>query len=419
MLASGSLPATDPFHAPCLKRRPRAGGHDARYFVVPAKDVKAGYPIKTYTIPPASTELQAAEICRGHWNEVVAWRTDHDVKPVSHTVAWLIGRYLTDDFSPFRKLREKTRRAYEGNCRIIQATKGRVPLEMISGPDLLRWHDEWGNPRPIKDAAGAEVKDAWGNVITEPEHPQRRRHLVVMLRILAKHGVLIGAPGGKNLRDLLSEIEFPVPRARDVAPTRDQVDSIVRTAKENGYLSIAITTLAQFELIERRVHIIGYWEAGQWRPGWEWQNIDHRGPNATWRIKYFQTKVGLVLREFDLTATPELLAMLQAIPEEHRWGPVIVAERQRQKDKRIPWNDTHYTNTFREIARLAGVPDDIKSMDMRAGGATEADATTGVTDRALQDAGGWQDPKTPQRYRRNKQRNSGEVVRLRQEARKE
>jgi hypothetical protein len=32
--------------------------------------------------------------------------------------------------------------------------------------------------------------------------------------------------------------------------------------------SIAIATLAQYELIERRTHIIGKWARGEWRDGW-------------------------------------------------------------------------------------------------------------------------------------------------------
>jgi hypothetical protein len=188
---------------------------------------------------------------------------------------------------------------------------------------------------------------------------------------------------------------------------------VVEQAQTDGYRSIAITTLAQFELIERRVHVIGYWEGKVWKPGWEWDNIDWRGPQATWKIVYFQTKVGLVRREFDLKATPELLALLQGVPEEERWGPVIKAERQRSPELRRPWQERHYATVFRKIAQRAGVPDHIQSMDMRAGGATEAD-TPEVSDRALQDAGGWQDPKTPQRYRRDKQRNVQNVVMMRQ-----
>lgn len=419
MLASGALPDYHDLHAPCLKRRPRATGPDARLFVAPAKDVKAGYLPKSIAIPATATELEAAKLCRGYWNDVLAWRTANEVKVEAYTVGWLIGRYLTDDFSTFRKNREKTRKGYEANCRIIKATKGRVPLEMITGPDLLRWHDEWGNPRPVIGPDGQAVKDAWGNAVTEPEHPQRRRHLVVMLRILAKHAVLINAAGGKNLRDLLSEIEFPVPKARMTAPTREQVEAIVFQAKKDGYRSVAITTLAQFELIERRIHIIGYWENKQWKPGWEWQAIDWRGPNATWVIRYFQTKNDLVLREFDLKTVPELLALLKSIPEAERWGPVIIAERQRKTFVRQPWDETRYAVTFRKIARRAGIPDTVWSMDMRAAGGTEADLLPEVTDRMLQDGFGHADPKTKDRYRRLKQRNAGELVKLRQAARKE
>jgi hypothetical protein len=169
--------------------------------------------------------------------------------------------------------------------------------------------------------------------------------------------------------------------------------------------------------MERRVHIIGYFESKQWRPGWVWQNIDWCGEKPTWKIRYYQSKVGLVLREFDLNNTPELLALLKAIPEEHRVGPVVIMERQKLKDVRKPWEERYYAEVWRQIADRAGLPANVTSMDMRAGGATEADGIEGITDRALQDAGGWNDPKTPQRYRRGKQRNAQNVVQMRQQNR--
>jgi hypothetical protein len=43
----------------------------------------------------------------------------------------------------------------------------------------------------------------------------------------------------------------------------------------------------------------------------------------------------------------------------------------------------------------------------------------GVSDRELQDAGGWKDPKMPGVYRREKQRNANVVVLARQTARNE
>lgn len=51
---------------------------------------------------------------------------------------------------------------------------------------------------------------------------------------------------------------------------------------------------------------------------------------------------------------------------------------------------------------------------MRTGGATEADAIPEVTDRMLQDGLGHSDPRTKERYRRQKQRNAQTVVALRQ-----
>lgn len=415
MKAGGSFPADSPLYAPCLKRRPRDGGVEARYFVVPARDVKNGYLPKTMTIPTTFTELQAAQACRKWWAELVSWRDQGNRKTVAHTVGWLVDRYMNDPFSPYMNLRGKSRRGYDQNCRIIQATRGRVPLALMTGPDILRWHHKWGHPEPVIGEDGNPELDFKGNPVTAPSHPARQRALVVMLRILFSYGVVIDAPEATRIRDVLSEIEFPVPKARDVAATREQVDAFVKQAVADGYFSQAIATLAQFELMERRVHIIGYFENKQWRPGWVWQNIDWRGPNPTWRIKYHQSKVGLVLREFDLNQIPELLALLKLIPEEHRVGPVIIMERQKLKDVRKPWEERYYAEVWRQIADRAGLPQNVCSMDMRASAATEADAIEGISDRALQDAGGWKDPKTVQRYRRKKQRNAGEVVKQRQQ----
>jgi hypothetical protein len=414
MKASGALPETSPLYAPCLKRRPRAGGKEARYFVVPVHDIEAGYLPKTMTIPAAFTELEAALACRKWWSELVAWRDQGDRKAVSHTIGWLVDRYMNDPFSKYMKIRGKSRRGYDQNLRAIQATKGRVPLALVTGPDILRWHDEWGHPEPVIGTDGKREMDFKGNPVTRPSHPSRQRAMVVMLRILFSHAVLIDAPEATRIRGILSAIEFPVPKGRDVSANREQVNAFVKQAIEDGYLSQAITTLAQFELMERRVHIIGYFENRQWRPGWVWQDIDWRGENPTWKIRYYQSKVGLVRREFDLNNTPELLALLKLIPEEHRVGPVIIMERQKLKDVRKPWEERYYAEVWRQIGDRAGIPQEVCSMDMRASAATEADELPGVTDRALQDAGGWNDPKTPQRYRRNKQRNAGEVVKMRQ-----
>lgn len=49
------------------------------------------------------------------------------------------------------------------------------------------------------------------------------------------------------------------------------------------------------------------------------------------------------------------------------------------KDIRKPWEERYYAEVWREIANRAGIPENVCSMDMRAGGATEADGIEGIT----------------------------------------
>jgi hypothetical protein len=126
-------------------------------------------------------------------------------------------------------------RGYEQNCRFIQASKGRVPLALVTGTDVLRWHYEWGHPEPVIGEDGKPVLDFKGNQVMAPAHPHRQRAMVVMFRLLVAYGVVIDAPDALRIREALSAIEFPVPKARDVAPTREQVDAFVKQATADGY----------------------------------------------------------------------------------------------------------------------------------------------------------------------------------------
>lgn len=77
---------------------------------------------------------------------------------------------------------------------------------------------------------------------------------------------------------------------------------------------------------------------------------------------------------------------MEMTPPEQRHGAIVICE-----DTGQPWIKRRYQEKFREIARAAGVSDEIYSMDMRAGAATEADELLEVTDRMFDDAGGWRD----------------------------
>jgi hypothetical protein len=433
-LALGSLLNTDPLFAPGIKRRKRAKG-DACYWCAPVKDVQGGYSPALLPLPPSLTELEIAAECRKQWGRLEQWRNGGPVGPTRYTFAWLIDRYRTDEHSPYQKLRYKSRRNYDHCNNIIRAELDEVMIDRtrkrpIDGGDVWRWHKSWGSPTPImrKDAAKklpgkgrvyerVPVLDAEGKPVVKAR-PGRARHVITHLRILANYGVVIRCPGAKDLVEVLDAMEFPTTDARETAPTFENVIAIVNEAIRRGLRSMAITTLAQFEFIERRISIIGAWEGVKdkktWGRGWVWSGVSGRtrvGISGDWVITYTQNKRGKVIREFDLKATPLLLKLLQEIPEDKRTGAVIVCETTGK-----PWMEKHYTDTFRVIARAAGVPDTVWSMDMRAGGATEADSITGITEDDLRPAGGWRSD-SYRRYTRAPQRRAQNVVKLRQQGR--
>lgn len=395
--ASGSLSPDHPLFAPGLIRRAR-DGREALYWVPPQKDVKAGYRPRSITLQDHLPDEDIAFQCRRMWADLTIWRTPRENGPTRYSIAWLIDRYLKDEASPYQNLGHRAQRSYASFCKIIREGIGERRLDpdrgtpRILGEDVRRWHKLWGRP------------DKTGAVTT----PSRARHLIVQFRLLTSYAVELGVPGARDLRDMLSAMRFPMTEARTIAPTREQVMALADKAKEMARPSIAGVSLAQFLFMERRTHIIGAYVNKQWRPGWNWSDI-----SDDWMITYYQTKNDRTERTFDLKIVPALLAILQATPKDQRIGAVF-------KDEKTgdPWRERHYADVFREIADAAKWPAELKSMDLRAGAATEADAIE-VSDRQLQDAGGWKDSRTKDRYRRAPQRNAQNVVELRQKARGE
>lgn len=394
--ASGAHPEDHPLYAPGLKWRARAGG-EVPYWIPPSRVVKAGWALKLVPLDKTASQEDIALRCRQLWAELNEWRAGKPAK-TKFTISWLIQQYQSDPFSPYHAVKHKTRRGYDQSLKIIDDTVGLRQIDAVMeggmlrprivGKDIRRWHGEWAMP----DKEGKPT-------------PVRAWHCMTMLRILFSYAMELGVPGAGDLRELVGTIRVPMAQARETAPQRDMVLAHVAKAVERGFLSMAITTLAQFEFTERRTHIIGTWEGPQWRPGWLWTGI-----TSDWQITYHQTKIGKVERQFDLKATPALLDLLQRVPEESRVGAVIVCERTGK-----PWKERHYIRTFRAIARAAGLPDDMWSMDMRAGGATEAGQIQGVSQSDLQAAGGWKDPKMAARYTRDGNKRAAHVISLRQE----
>ena len=402
--ASGAWPEGHPLYAPGLKRRPRKAG-EALYWLPPQADLKAGYPIKGLTVQ--GTETEAAALCRKHQEQLLLWRKGLDGLPTPGTWRWAVGRYRTDAESRYHTVGDQTRRQYDYFCNVIEQTVGERLIGTTTGADLVRWYNEFKTPPNGADKP-LLVK---------------ARGVMGQIRRVAKFGLFVGHKQAIDVVNLFEKdvITFQAGSARESAPTFEQVIAIVNMALAKGFLSIAITTLAQFEFTERRVSIIGKWEGeGEkkaWKAGWVWDSVidgTRQGITPDWQIVYFQNKTSKKRRAFDLTVTPLLLDLLQRTPEAERVGPVIVSE-----VTGLPWVARNYASMFRKIARAAGVPDDVWSMDMRAGGATEADAITGLTMKDLKAAGGWSTEQSASRYSRRSEESAQNVVRLRQKQRNE
>ena len=70
--------------------------------------------------------------------------------------------------------------------------------------------------------------------------------------------------------------------------------------------------------------------------------------------------------DFDLTRYSLLFPLLELVPHDQRRGAVVKGEHG------LPIRARTYQKRFRKIARAAGIPDEVWSMDARAGAATEA-----------------------------------------------
>jgi hypothetical protein len=111
-----------------------------------------------------------------------------------------------------------------------------------------------------------------------------------------------------------------------------------------------------------------------WTGYFTWENI----PGWRWRMKTSKSKYRAAA-EFDLTSYGLLFPLLEAVPHEERQGAIAKGE------GGLPMRQRSYIKWFRQIARAAGIPDQVWSMDARAGGATEAEEAGAAFD-AISDA---------------------------------
>ena len=304
------------------------------------------------------SDEQICEICQRLTDEL---RTELKQKPTHQgydgTLSSLILAYRTDELSPYQALKASSRRRdYDPILRLLTTTVGDKRIGRITGEQVRRWHRNWG--------AG--------------ERSHRAHNAIRKLRAVMSYGVEKGYADCRQAREILSLIRFSAPAPRKVMLEWEHAKAIVEKAMEKGLFSIALTQALQWDTALRRIDIIGEWVPAK----------DGDGGIVRGRTRWHGPSVSVISADLILTieATSktgarsshdlklcDLTMMVLARFGLPKVGPLIVNEK-----TGAPWRENYYAQAWREVAGEAGVPDDVWSMDTRAGAISEAEKVGGI-----------------------------------------
>lgn len=236
---------------------------------------------------------------------------------------------------------------------------------------------------------------------------------------MARYGKALDIPAAVKAASILAEVKIKNSPGRQVSPSREQIYAIIKQADDHGYDHFALGITIQFEFALRAVDVRGQWlktsdtEGGilrngrRWQDGLTWEMFDANLTTMTKLISKTKTSMPEPY-EFDLTAAPEVRTRLQAIRPYTNTGPVILAKR----SGGLPYTTSGWNQAWKRMRKLAGIPEDIMMMDIRAGAVTEAKAL-GVSEHELRDAAQHLQSENTNRYSRLRSDSANKVVRLR------
>lgn len=269
------------------------------------------------------------------------------------TLRKLVKLYQKDPLSRWHKLRFSTRRNHRNLLRQAVRRHGDVKLKKIKARTLLEWHALWldGTKFSSAHAFVKKLRTVFGYGLTILEDRQCAR-----------------------IRQVMTALRFPGSPKRKQRITAAQALAIIKTAHRLGEHAIAFAQALQFELMLRQKDTIGEWvprkEAGiailingleKWMRGLLWDEVD-----ADLILRHQTSKTGK-LAIFDLKLAPMVVAELRRFKRRPTTGPMVVSDA-----TGLPFRAGSFRRRWREIARLAGVPDEVFNMDSRAGAISEA-----------------------------------------------
>lgn len=384
---------SDPTYAPCMRKI-----RNGFVWVTPPKYREAGYAIKTIklegTVGDGQDHERAAH-ARALTRELVEWYEGSTGGREAGTWGWLIGRYLSDEYSDIHEVRPNTREKYRKELGRIEQAIGSVLIEETDFTRLKTWQKTMRD----KGRSTSYIKKwftHWGLALS--------------------HGIKIGNQDCVRIRQIRSEMKIKTPPRRSNFITREQVEAVVQEADSRRLGFLSLDVLIRFELMLRGTDVHGQWEPSEGRQG----GVRHHGKvwvdGITWdMISADVTRLTKVISktrdslteayDWDLTAVPEIRQRLMAIPREQRTGPVIVAH------DGLPPKSDYVTKLFKRIVRDLGLPDELQIRDSRSGGITEAKSL--VDPYTLQHAAQHTQQSTTDIYARGRSDAANKVVQLR------
>lgn len=281
-------------------------------------------------------------------------------KQPGFTVSDLIAAYKTDRVSTYHQLRYHTRKNQETVLRRLEASHGKVELSTIKRRELTEWHMDW--------SAGGKFSMA--------------HSFVAVIRTMCGFGAsMLENEDCERISLVLHRMRFPHGPPRIERLTAAQADAIRDVSRSHfGWPSIALAQAIQFELLLRQKDTLGEWvpeaEPGEsyvhyngqkWLRGLVWESIDD---NLILRHKTSKRQKVL---EIDLKLASMLVEEFQmlgftgersSLPSR---GPMVLCD-----VTALPWSANEFRRKWRLVATKAGVPKEVRNMDSRAGGITEA-----------------------------------------------
>jgi integrase len=208
-------------------------------------------------------------------------------------------------------------------------------------------------------------------------------------------------------------MEFAAPKSRIQKVEFQQASAFISKAHELGEHELAMAQALEFELMMRQTDVIGKWEDGkdlpnilQWVNGLRWEQIT-KDRILSYTMGKTKRTVPHDLNEYQLVR-----AELDRLPSMPDIGPIIIDHKTGR-----PFKYSEFARRWRNIARLAGIPDDVWNRDSRAGGVTEA-RDAGADKDDVREGAGHAQAQTTDIYVRNKIEQTRRVARARAALRK-